>query len=178
MNTDYRSPSFSLQIPPGDDRERDVCTRCGYVRYDNPRVIVGAAATDSQGRILLCKRAIEPQKGWWTLPAGFLELGESAEDGARREAMEEAGAVLTIDRLLAVYSILRNSQVQLIYRAILENPDEIKAGPESLELQLVPFEDIPWTDLAFPSVVWALRDWKSVEGDAAFAPRSNPVDGV
>ncbi|RFB05352.1 NUDIX hydrolase [Parvularcula marina] len=172
------SPSFRLEIPSGDDRERSVCTRCSFIDYRNPRIVVGSVATDDSGRILLCQRAIEPRKSWWTLPAGYLETNESAEAGARREAREEAGAKLEIDRLLAVYSLPRISQVQLMYRARLTNPDTIAAGPESEDLMLVSFEDIPWPDLAFPSVSWALRDWRAVEGQADFAVRSNPADGL
>jgi len=172
------SPSFRLEIPSGDDRERSVCTRCSFIDYRNPRIVVGSVATDDSGRILLCQRAIEPRKGWWTLPAGYLETNESAEAGARREAREEAGAKLAIDRLLAVYSLPRISQVQLMYRARLTNPDTIAAGPESEDLMLVAFEDIPWPDLAFPSVSWALKDWLAVEGQADFAVRSNPADGL
>lgn len=178
MNTDNWRPSFQLKIPSGDNRERSVCTRCGFIDYRNPRIIAGSVATDDQDRILLCKRAIEPQIGLWTLPAGYLEMGEAAEAGARREAREEAEAIVTIDTLLAVYSIERISQVQLIYRARLENPGSIAPGPESQEVKLVPYGDIPWTELAFPSVVWALRDWKAVEGQAVFAPRSNPLQGL
>ena len=176
--TEHLPPSFQHKIPDGDDRERLVCTHCQFIDYRNPRVIVGCVATDVQDRILLCKRAIEPQSGFWTLPAGYLEQGESAEEGARREAREEAEAVLSIDRLLAIYSIVRISQVQLIYRARLENPKTIRPGPESQDVALVPFDDIPWTDLAFPSVVWALRHWQETKDEAAFALCSNPIDGI
>ena len=178
MTTDNRPPSFQLTVPPGEDRERSVCTRCGFIDYQNPKIIVGSVATDDQDRILLCKRAIEPQRGWWTLPAGYLETREGAEVGARREAREEALAELEIDRLLAIYSILHISQVQLIYRARLLNPNSIGAGPESEEVDLFAYKDIPWTELAFPSVVWALRHWQEVQGEANFAPKSNPVEGI
>lgn len=177
-NTDNLSPSFRTQVPAGDDKERSVCTRCGYIDYRNPRVVVGSVATDDQGRLLLCKRAIEPRRGYWTLPAGFLETGESAEEGARREAREEAGAVLEIDRLLAIYSIERISQIQLMYRARLANPETIAAGPESEAIRLVTFDEIPWADLAFPSVNWALRQWKEVRGRADFAVFQDPPEGL
>lgn len=178
MNTEDRNPSFRITVPLGDDRERSVCTRCDFVDYRNPRIIVGAVATDDQNRVLLCKRAIEPQSGFWTLPAGYLETGEAPEVGARREAREEAGADLEIDRLLAIYSIVRISQVQLIYRARLTNPNTIAAGIESEAVQLVPYADIPWTDLAFPSVAWALRHWDEVRGKDVFSPKTNPIAGV
>lgn len=176
--TDDLSPSFRLEVPPDDDRERSVCTRCGFIDYRNPRIVVGSVATDDQDRILLCKRAIEPRKGYWTLPAGYMETGESAEAGARREAREEAGAILEIDRLLAIYSLERISQVQLMYRAHLANPDAIAPGPESEELTLVKFEDLPWPDLAFPTVGLALRNWHEVRGRTDFAVFGNPAEGL
>jgi 8-oxo-dGTP pyrophosphatase MutT (NUDIX family) len=111
------------------------------------------------------------------LPAGYLELGESVEDGARREAWEEARARVVIDATLAVYSVPRISQVQIMFRANLETPD-FAAGPESLEVDLFAWEKLPWPDIAFPTVGWALRHWKEVEGRAAFPAFSNPVEGV
>src|SRR5271156_4529673 len=110
-----RGPS-SRAIPEGDDRERLVCVECGFVLYDNPKIVVGSVARWGD-RILLCRRAINPRRGFWTLPAGYLELNEATAEGARREAQEEALADIAIDGLLAVYSIPRISQVQLIYRA-------------------------------------------------------------
>src|SRR3990170_2498716 len=113
---------FVREIPDGDDRPRLVCGTCGFIQYDNPMIVVGSVAT-WEGRILLCRRAIHPRRGFWTLPAGYLELHESAADGAVREAWEEARARLRIDQLLAVYSIPRISQIQLIFRARLLTPD-------------------------------------------------------
>jgi ADP-ribose pyrophosphatase YjhB (NUDIX family) len=171
-------PSFSRRVPPGDDRERSVCDRCGFVAYENPKIVAGSVATAPDGRILLCRRAIEPRRGWWTLPAGYMEMGESVEEAARREAREEAGADLRLDRILAVYSVPRIGQVQVMFRAELLNPDGIAPGPESEALRLVPYEELPWDELAFPTVVWALRDWKAVRGRPDFAPFGNPVEGV
>ncbi len=171
---DVLSPLFSKTTPMGDDRERDVCGHCGFVDYRNPKIVVGSVAS-SGGSILLCRRAIEPRLGFWTLPAGYLELGESVEDGARREAWEEARAYLSIDRTLAVYSVPRISQVQIMFRATLSRP-EYAAGPESLEVRLFAFDEIPWPDLAFPTVAWALRHWREVEGLEAFPAFSNPPD--
>ncbi len=105
-------------VPEGDNRERLVCADCGFVLYDNPKVVVGSVAR-SGGRVLLCRRAIDPRKGFWTLPAGYLELNESTTAGAEREAWEEARARIEIEGLLAVYDIPRLSQVQLVYRARL-----------------------------------------------------------
>lgn len=173
--TKYRpsiSPSFVQRIPEGDDRLRRVCRECGFVDYENPRVVVGSVVA-WQDRILLCRRGINPRRGFWTLPAGFLELHESAAEGARREAWEEARAEIEIDQLLAVYSIPRISQIQLIFRARLEAP-EFTAGPETLELDLFSWNDIPWDEIAFPSVNWALGHFHEVRHLPAFAPRVNP----
>lgn len=175
-DTPALTPSFETKIPEDDDRERSVCAHCGFVDYRNPKIVVGSVALWKTG-ILLCKRAIEPRKGYWTLPAGYLELGETAEDGARREAWEEARARLRLDRLLAVYSVPRISQVQLMYRAVLENAD-ISAGPESEAVGLFEWENIPWADIAFPTVGWALRQWRETRDLDDFPPFSNPVDGL
>lgn len=175
-DTDNLKQEFSTGIPEGDDRERSICDHCGFVDYVNPKIVVGSVAVRDD-KILLCRRAIEPRKGYWTLPAGYLETGESAEDGALREAWEEARARLTLDRLLAVYSVPRISQVQLMYRAVLKTAD-IAAGPESEEVGLLTWEAIPWADLAFPTVGWALRHWHETRHDDGFAPFFNPVDGL
>lgn len=168
-----KEQSFEQRIPDGDDRLRRVCRDCGFVDYENPKVVVGAVATWDD-KILLCRRAIEPRVGYWTLPAGYLEIHESAVDGACREAWEEARAKLEIDQLLGVYSIPRISQIQLIYRARLVTPD-VSAGPETQELKLFTWNEIPWQEIAFPSVHWALHDFDAVRGLANFAPRSNPA---
>jgi ADP-ribose pyrophosphatase YjhB (NUDIX family) len=163
--------SFSNEVPSGEDRERRVCQTCGFIDYVNPRIVTGVVAHQA-GRILLCRRAIEPRKGFWTLPAGFLELGESVEEGALREAREEARAELELEGLLAVYSIPRIGQVQVFYRARLTNTPE--PGPESLEVMLAGWDEIPWKDLAFPSVRWALDHYRETRGQAVFAPFANP----
>ncbi len=167
---------FIKGVPEGDDRDRDLCGHCGFVDYKNPKIVVGSVASHA-GRILLCRRAIDPRLGFWTLPAGYLELGETVEDGARREAYEEARARIIIEQTMAVYSVPRISQVQIMFRARLETPD-CAAGPESLEVGLFSWGDIPWADLAFPTVDWALRQWKEVEGQERFATFGNPVEGV
>jgi ADP-ribose pyrophosphatase YjhB (NUDIX family) len=159
-------------IPAGDNMARLVCDVCGYIQYDNPKVVVGAVAV-WQDRILLCRRAIEPRTGYWTLPAGYLELNESTEQGALREAREEAGAELRLNGVLAVYNIPRISQVQIIYRAELLS-DDIAAGEESQEVGLFAEVEIPWQDLAFPSVRWALRQYDEIKDKASFAPFTNP----
>ncbi len=174
---DSRDPAgggFERRVPPGDDHERLVCRDCGFVHYENPKIVVGSVVSQGE-RILLCRRAIEPRKGLWTLPAGYLELGESADEGARREAWEEARAEIEIDQLLGVYAIRRISQVQLIYRARLVSK-EVAAGPESEAVDLFAWEDIPWDEIAFPSVHWALQDYRSLRHATQFAPRGNPVE--
>lgn len=159
-------------IPPGDDRERLTCPDCGFIAYENPKMVAGSVVS-VDGRIMLCRRAIEPRHGYWTLPAGFLELHETPEQGAMREAWEEARARIAINALLAVYSVPRISQVQLIYRATLAEPG-FEAGPESLEVALFDWADIPWKQLAFPSVKWALDEYHSRLGQDVFAPGVNP----
>ncbi|MGB3625216.1 MAG: NUDIX hydrolase, partial [Henriciella sp.] len=169
--TPQTDESFDMRVPEGDDRERRVCGTCGFIDYQNPRIVAGSVVTRG-AKILLCKRAIEPRKGYWTLPAGYMELGETVEAAAAREAMEEACAKIDIDRVLAVYSVPRIGQVQIMFRAELES--EIAAGPESLEVGMFDWKDIPWSDLAFPTVVWALTHYAQSRGLETFAPYATP----
>lgn len=162
---------FHRKVPEDDTHERDICTRCGFIAYQNPKIVVGSVVRSDDG-ILLCKRAIEPRKGYWTLPAGYLELNETPEQGAQREAFEEACATIRLSDLLAVYSIPRLSQVQLIYRSVLEG--SYAAGDESEAVDVYRFADIPWDDVAFPSVHWALRHDEFVHSGGAGLPFSNP----
>jgi ADP-ribose pyrophosphatase YjhB (NUDIX family) len=164
--------NFQTKIPDGDDRLRQVCDTCGFINYVNPKIVVGAVATWGD-EILLCKRAIEPRKGFWTLPAGFMEEGETVEAAAHREAREEACATLIIDGLLAIYSVPRISQVQIMFHARLATPD-IAAGPESEAVRMVRYEDLAWADLAFPTVTWALRHFHAFQNGAP-TPFSNPT---
>jgi ADP-ribose pyrophosphatase YjhB (NUDIX family) len=179
MSVTPPSPPFQLIVPEGDDRARHVCGDCGFIHYQNPKIVVGSVVAQDVGgvvtqdsQILLCRRAIEPRRGFWTLPAGFLEEAESVEDGARREAREEAMAEIVIDGVLAIYSIPRISQVQIMFRARLLQPT-FAPGPESLETALFGWTDIPWTELAFPSVVWALHHHRAFLAGAQ-APFTNP----
>lgn len=158
-------------IPQGDNRHRLICPDCGFIQYDNPKIVVGSVAR-WDNKVLLCRRAILPRKGFWTLPAGYLELNESTIDGAVREAWEEARARIAIDALLAIYNIPRISQVQLIFRADLTSPD-VEAGPESQEVGLFAWDEIPWDQIAFPSVHWALGHWREVGDAREFAARTN-----
>jgi len=163
---------FTHSVPEGDDKPRLVCGDCGWIHYVNPKIVVGSVV-QHQGRVLLCRRAIEPRRGFWTLPAGFMEERETSEAGAAREAMEEAAARIAIDALLGVYNIPRISQVQLIYRASLVD-GQFGVGPESLETRLFAWEEIPWADLAFPTVHWALKHWHETRDAARFVPFGNP----
>lgn len=156
---DAPAPRFARRIPEGEDRERLICGDCGFVAYENPKIIVGSVV-EEEGRVLLCRRAIEPRRGFWTLPAGYMEMGETAEEGAAREAREEARAEIAVDSLLGVYSIARIGQVQLIFRARFAAPG-FSPGPESEEVALFDWGGIPWDDLAFPSVRWALDAWRA-----------------
>jgi ADP-ribose pyrophosphatase YjhB (NUDIX family) len=163
---------FGKKIPDGDDRERLVCTDCGFINYQNPVIVVGSVPL-WQDKILLCKRAIEPRKGHWTLPAGFMEEGETVEEGVLREAYEEATVKLELNGMLAIYSVPRISQVHIFFRSNLVD-GKFKAGIESADVQLFSWEDIPWDDLAFPTVFWALNHAREVWHKDSFVPFSNP----
>src|SRR4051794_24132070 len=162
------------QVPDGDNRERLVCPDCGFIQYDNPKIVVGSVVRWPD-RILLCKGAVNPGKGYWTLPAGYLELNESAETGAMREAWEEARAKIELEGVLAIYNIPRLSQVQIIYRARLLD-EEISAGPESQDVRLFTRAEVPWNDIAFPSVHWALAHDLETGEARLFPARTNPPD--
>lgn len=164
---------FLRRIPEGDNRERMVCGDCGYVAYENPKVVVGAVVV-AEGAVLMCRRAIEPRLGHWTLPAGYLELGETIEEGAMREALEEAQAEIALDGILAVFSIARIGQVQVIFRARFSGAPHFAPGAESLEVGLFPPDRVPWDDLAFPSVRWALDAWRQTGAGQLGAPIGNP----
>ena len=165
--------SFDRAVPDGDTLVRDVCGHCGFVDYKNPKIVVGSVVRHA-GKILMCRRAIEPRKGFWTVPAGYMELGETPDEGAAREALEEACAAIRIEGLLAVYSVPRISQVQLIYRATLADP-HVSAGPESLEVGLFGWDQIPWDEIAFPTVHWMLAAERAVQEGRASPPFFNPA---
>lgn len=138
------------KIPEGDDRVRHVCESCSTVHYSNPKIVAGCIP-EWNGRLLLCRRAIEPRYGLWTLPAGFMENGESTEQAAIRETWEEACARVNDLLLYGVFSIPHISQVYMMFRAKLESAD-FAAGRESLEVRLFEKHEIPWDELAFPVV--------------------------
>ena len=138
------------RVPVGDNRPRDLCERCGMIHYQNPKIIAGCVVLE-QNKVLLCKRAIEPRYGLWTLPAGFMENGETVAQAALRETWEEARATPDIDQLYVVTSIPRINQVYMLYLAFL-NRGQYNSGPESLETRLFSMEEIPWDELAFHTV--------------------------
>ncbi|MFD1218420.1 NUDIX hydrolase [Microbulbifer celer] len=149
--------TVAFEIPMGDDRPRHLCHDCGAIHYVNPRVIVGVVPYLGD-QILLCKRAIEPRLGLWTLPAGFMENGESSEEGALRECWEEALARVRTDDLYCVYDIPHINQVYLIYRGELTDTD-FGPGPESLEVELFHEDEIPWDDMAFPIMTETIQHY-------------------
>jgi ADP-ribose pyrophosphatase YjhB (NUDIX family) len=169
---------FVRRIPEGDQRERMVCADCGHIAYENPKVVVGAVIV-ADGAVLLCRRAIEPRHGFWTLPAGYLELGETLEEGAAREIFEEAQARVELDGILGIFSISRIGQVHVMFRgrfaADAASP-RFSAGAESLEVGLFAWDDIPWDRLAFPSVRWALDAWHRIGGSPLGVPAGNPPE--
>ncbi len=144
------------RVPPGENRPRYVCDNCGRIHYENPRVVTGCVPETPDGRILFCLRANEPRRGFWTVPGGFLENGETLEQGAARECHEEALAHVTIGSLLAIVDLPQVNQVQVFFRARLDKP-VFGAGPESLEVKLIEPKDIPWNELAFRSTRFALE---------------------
>ena len=143
-----------LRVPAGEDRERHVCGGCGAVHYQNPRMVVGCIV-EHEGRVLMCKRAIEPRRGLWTVPAGYLELGESAAQGAVRETHEEAQAHVRIVAPYAHFDVPHIGQAYILYRAELTQ-NGFGPGPESLEVELTHPDQIPFEQLAFPVVRYAL----------------------
>ncbi len=143
--------AVETKIPPGDTHSRAVCPACGHIQYQNPKPVVGSVPEWEDGRILLCRRAIDPRHGKWTLPAGFMENGETAAEGAAREALEEANARVQVGELYTFYSLPHISQLYVFYRAELVDLD-FRAGEESLEVQLFHEREIPWNELAFPTV--------------------------
>ena len=149
----YTSP----QIPAGDTLPRHVCQRCKTIHYQNPKIVVGCIP-EWQGQILLCKRAIEPRYGLWTIPAGFMENDETVEEAALRETMEEAKASVDLISLYTVFSIPHVNQVYMVFRATIKEKD-FSAGEESLEVSLFHIDQIPWTELAFPAITQTLEHY-------------------
>lgn len=166
--------SIILQTPAGDDRERFVCTVCELIHYSNPRVIVGCVPV-YEGRVLLCKRAIEPRKNYWTLPAGFMENGETTGHGAARETWEEARARVSNLELYRVFDVPYINQVYMFYLCDLDD-GEYGVGPESLETDLYEERDIPWDDIAFPVVYETLREYFADTEVGDFSVRVSAIE--
>lgn len=151
------SAKLKVARPSGDNKLRYVCSSCGTVFYENPKPVVGCV-TEHAGKILLCKRSIEPRLGYWTVPAGFMELGETLQQAAARETMEEACAAVKLGSLLAMVDVPEAGQIHVFFRGTL--PDgKFAAGEESLAAGLYAPEEIPWSDLAFRSVHIALKQY-------------------
>ena len=148
---------ITRRIPPGDNRERDLCEQCGAVHYQNPRLVVGTLPV-WQDQVLLCLRAIEPRANTWTLPAGFMELAETISQGAERETQEEAGVRIELGGLYTVIDIPQVDQVHVYFLAQALGP-ELDPGPETIEARWYTFDDIPWDNLAFKSVSTTLRHY-------------------
>lgn len=147
--------TLTRRIPPDDTRVRDVCDACGAIHYQNPRMVVGTLPV-WQGKILLCKRAIEPRLGYWTLPAGFMELGETSAAGAQRETLEEAGLTTELGTLFSVIDVPQADQVHVFFLVEVADPS-LAPGQETLEAHWVDEADIPWPDLAFRTVSLTLE---------------------
>ena len=156
------------RIPPGDDHPRYVCTACGSIHYQNPKLVVGCIP-EYQERILICRRDIEPRKGKWTLPAGFLENGETVREGAMRETLEEARVRVEIIAPFRLFDLAFVNQLYLMFRASITVP-EFGPTPESSEVRLVHENDIPWEDIAFPVIEKTLRHYfrDRIEGQFSF----------
>ncbi len=164
----------SFIVPPDDNRQRFVCSHCGTIHYQNPKLVVGSIPVwQAEGtmQILLCKRAIEPRLGFWTLPAGFMENGETTEQAAMRETSEEAGANIELHSLFTLLNVPHVHQVHLFYRATLLDLD-YAAGVESLEVKMFTAAEIPWDEIAFPTVTHTLQmllaDHDKVRGGGSY----------
>lgn len=172
----------SLQIPPDDNRPRFVCGNCGAIHYQNPKLVVGSIPVwqrDGELRVLLCRRAIEPRHGYWTLPAGFMENAETTTDAAIRETEEEAGAHIKLGALFSLINVPHVHQVHLFYLAELLDLD-YAAGTESLEVAMFREDEIPWDDIAFPTIEYTLRAFfadlaKIKTGDGDFGLHTDDI---
>jgi len=166
--------TVSKSIPQGDNRERFVCGHCQHIHYQNPRIIAGCLPF-FEDQVLLCRRAIEPRRGMWTLPAGFLENGESISDGAVRETLEEANARVRVDSIYTIFSLPHISQVYVFYRAQLLDLD-FSAGEESLETKLFREQEIPWDLLSFAAIEQTLTAYFSDLKHGQYQLREGTID--
>lgn len=165
----------SFRVPDGDSLPRHVCDRCGVIHYRNPKLVVGSLPV-WEDRVLLCRRAIEPRYGKWTLPAGFMENGETLADAAARETQEEACARVELDGLYTVISVPHISQVHAVFRARLLDLD-FAPGVETLEVALFREEDIPWQEIAFRTIAMTLRHFFEDRRQGGFGFHSSAIEG-
>lgn len=161
-------------IPAGDNRPRHICESCGTVHYQNPKIVAGCIP-EWQDEILLCKRAIQPRLGYWTLPAGFMENGETTEEAAIRETLEETGAQANILQLYTLYSIPHISQVYMIYRAQLLDKN-FSPTPESEQVELFSQQNIPWEQIAFPVIELTLKQYYQDQRNGNFQLKTGTID--
>ena len=152
------SAEISFEVPAGDNRARHVCGNCGTIHYSNPKIVTGCLPI-WEDKVLLAKRSIEPRRGYWNVPGGYMENGETVEEGAGREVLEETLAKVSIQRLHAVFSIPHINQVYMHFLGLLPGPDAFGVGEESLEARLFTVSEIPWQDIAFTSSVYSLKHY-------------------
>jgi len=162
-----------VRVPDGDNRPRFVCDSCQTVHYQNPRIVAGCVPVWDD-RVLLCRRAIEPRRGYWTLPAGFMENGETMQQAAERETLEEACARVRDLQLYTLFDLPHINQVYMFFRAQLVDLD-FSAGDESLEVRLFDQQDIPWSELAFPTIGRTLECFFADRVQQTFPVRNEAV---
>jgi ADP-ribose pyrophosphatase YjhB (NUDIX family) len=168
--------AITLRAPEGDNRVRACCDQCGAVHYVNPKMVVGTVPMWGE-QVLLCRRAIEPRRGFWTLPAGFLEAGETAAAGAQRETAEEAGARIVMGSLFTMYDVVHVQQIHLFYLAQLVDTDFVP-GIESLEVKLFDEADIPWDELAFRTITATLKQFFEDRRNQRFELHTGSIEGA
>jgi ADP-ribose pyrophosphatase YjhB (NUDIX family) len=168
--------AVALRVPEGDSLPRFVCAACGTIHYQNPKMVVGCIA-EWEGKVLLCKRAIEPRYGLWTVPAGFMENGETTYQGALRETLEEANARVEIESLYALYNIPHINQVYILFRARLLDLD-FSPGAETLETRLLDEAEIPWDQIAFATVRNTLVHYYADRRKGAFPFHMGTIEPV
>ncbi len=166
----------ALRVPPGDTLARHVCDTCNAIHYQNPRMVVGCIV-EWQDRILLCKRGIEPRYGLWTVPAGYMENGETTFQGAMRETLEEACARVEVGPLYALYNIPHINQVYILFRARLLDAS-VKAGAETLEVRLCAEHEIPWDEIAFAAVRKTLAQYYADRKGGEFRFHTGTIEPV
>jgi len=167
---------IQVRIPDGDNRVRDLCDQCGAIHYQNPRLVVGTVPI-WENRILLCRRAIEPRYNTWTLPAGFMEMGETIGQGAERETREEAGAHIRLGPLFSVLDVPHADQVHVFFLAEVQDA-HLNPGPESLEARYFDETDIPWDQLSFRTVVTTLRYFLADRRHNTYSVHHGTIDSI